>query len=88
MHSGGDRQILSLSCACVGASHDAVAWAASKVGQEIAAGKMPAWATIVGDDAYSACSPQIVTPFPGKDLAEEEDAANYWISNSRIEVSY
>jgi hypothetical protein len=51
-----DRQVLSLSLACVGASHDSVCWGASKVGQDIAAGKMPAWATIVGDDAYSAAS--------------------------------
>ena len=83
---GPDRQVLSLSTACVGASHDSVAWAASKVGQDIAAGKMPAWATIVGDDAYSACSPQVVCPFPGKNLTEDEDNCNYWISNSRIEV--
>lgn len=83
---GPDRQVLSLSTVCVGASHDAVAWAASEVGRDIAAGKMPAWATIVGDDAYSAASPQIVTPYPGKQLSEAEDATNYWISNSRIEV--
>jgi hypothetical protein len=55
-------------------------------GKDIAAGKMLAWATIVGDDAYSASSPQIVTPYPGKNLSEAEDATNYWISNSRIEV--
>eukprot|EP01044_Picomonas_judraskeda_P017270 COSAG03_NODE_3216_length_2139_cov_1.792647_1_plen_370_part_00 len=84
--AGPDRQILSCSTVCVGASHDATAWAASAVGQDIAAGKMPAWATIVGDDAYSASSSQIVTPFPGKNLSEAQDAANYWISNSRIEV--
>ena len=33
---GPDRQILSLFAVCVGASHDAVAWAASDVGRDIA----------------------------------------------------
>ena len=81
-----DRTVLSCSCLTAGASHDATAWAASQLAADIDAGLMPDRFSIVADDAYSASSPQIVTPFPGKNLSEDEDAANYWISNSRIEV--
>lgn len=60
-----NRQVLSVSTIAAGASHDATAWAASQLGRDIAAGLMPDQFCIVGDDAYSAASPQIVTPYPG-----------------------
>lgn len=82
-----DRTVLSCSCLTVGASHDATAWAASQLAQDLDAGLMPQRFAIVADDAYSASSEQIVVPFPGKQVTEDQDACNYWISNSRIEVS-
>ena len=81
-----DRTVLSCSCLTVGASHDATAWAASQLAQDFDAGLLPEQFALVGDDAYSASSEQIVTPYPGNP-GEYEDACNYWISNSRIEVS-
>ena len=80
--------MLSCSCLTVGASHDATAWAASQLAQDLDAGLMDEKFSLVADDAYSASSEQIVTPFPGRQLTEDQDAANYWISNSRIEVCW
>ena len=83
------RRFTYLSANTVGPTHDSTAFATTNVSRELAAGMLPAAFHFVGDEAYSGCAEQVVTPYPGRNLRftnPEQDAFNYWLSNSRTEI--
>ena len=83
------RQFTYLSANTVRPTHDSTAFATTNVSRKLAASALLAAFHFVGDEAYSGCAEQVVTPYPGRNLAithPEQDAFNYWLSNSRTEI--
>jgi hypothetical protein len=74
-----DKQIRWLSAMSVGASHDSTAWHMSPLAAKMEAGALAPQFWIAGDDAYSSCSDQIVTPWAGRNLPEDKDVFNYFL---------
>ena len=50
----------------------------------MAAGDLDDKFFVAADDAYSACSEQLVTPYYGRNLEPDRDSFNYHLSNMRV----
>jgi hypothetical protein len=80
------NRIRWLRAAEKGASHDSTAWRSSPLAQCLDGGAMGEQWWLAADDAYAACGPYMLTPYPGRGLADTDpaaDAFNYYLSNSR-----
>lgn len=75
-------RIIFYDASSFGANHDSVAFAATLFERNIL-DNSPFY--IAGDDAYGN-SETIITPFVGRNISNEEDAYNFWLSNKRIEI--
>lgn len=80
-----DCRVQWLSCVARGSTHDSTAWAFSSLSSKLEATPLPKGYWIAADDAYPA-SDQLLTPWPGKSLASEKDAFNYYQSSTRISI--
>ena len=79
----GDARFLWVGLSCAGATHDALAFNVSNLKRRLEAGDLPPGFFVVGDAAYSGCSSQIVTPYDGKNLPDDQDAFNFYQSSLR-----
>jgi hypothetical protein len=73
------------SSGCTGNTNDSLAWECSKLSRHLLKKPLPKELWIAGDDAYKG-SGQIVTPYPGSALAEEERAFNFFHSRTRMHI--
>eukprot|EP01050_Picozoa_sp_SAG11_P009390 SAG11_NODE_877_length_6761_cov_5.177574_4_plen_232_part_00 len=83
------RRFTYMSARTVGPTHDATAFSTTNVYDELSAGQLPHAYHFVADDAYSGSAEEVLTPYPGYNLAEtalEQDVFNYYLSNARVEV--
>eukprot|EP00171_Calliarthron_tuberculosum_P002445 IDg2445t1 len=83
-------RFLTMSCVCVGSTHDSVAFSVSGLANELRNGTSHHGFWIAGDAAYSG-SDGIVTPWSASALRDEDDglyrdAFNYYHSSYRIHV--
>jgi hypothetical protein len=73
----GDARFLWTSIITSGGTHDALAFACSPLSRWLERGGLPAHLFILGDEA-SAASPQVLTPFSGRNLPVEHDSFNFF----------
>lgn len=84
------RHITWCSTKTCGSTHDSTALNYSLLGEALQDHTHPINQTdyyIVGDDAYKGnanCSDSLLTPFPGKNLSEADDAFNFWQVRAHI----
>jgi hypothetical protein len=78
---GKCRFVFVASQVCT-ASHDSTAYAATSLSHHISTGGLAAWAHVVVDAAYK-CTEQELSPYKGKNLPEDKDAFNYYLSLRR-----
>lgn len=70
---------------CVGSTHDSTAFECSSLSQWLEEHGLPQDHWIAGDDAYKCCD-YLLTPFPGKGIAKDKDAFNFYQSSARIRI--
>jgi hypothetical protein len=75
-------KFLSISSKLCSSVHDSTAYIVSDVSHAIKEGKLPKWAHIVFDEAYT-CTDQELSPFKGRDLNIWKDSFNYHLSLHR-----
>ena len=63
------RWFTYLSANTVGPAHDSTAFATTNVSKQLLAGALPAAFHFIADEAYSGSAEQVVTPYPGRNLA-------------------
>eukprot|EP01047_Picozoa_sp_COSAG01_P005956 COSAG01_NODE_210_length_21939_cov_32.062096_11_plen_434_part_00 len=75
-----NRIFLWMSATAQGSCHDMTAFMMSDLGQNLANILPDDW-FLVGDEAYS-CTNQLITPFPGTALPEDQSAFNFIMSST------
>jgi hypothetical protein len=75
-------RFLSISISCYSSSHDSTLFSASKLGKNIAEGKLDSKWLIVGDDAF-VCRGNIITPYVKHTLTPPQRNYNYFLSLNR-----
>jgi hypothetical protein len=80
------RKFTYAKVASPGSVNDCIAWSAEcELAQEMLAGRLPEPYWIAGDAAYG-CYASLLSPFPGQDLPDREDAFNFYLSQKRINI--
>ena len=80
---GPDLRFLAFSFRMPGATNDARAWALSAMQGSVESLPEPFY--IVGDNAYPNTA-KLLTPFPGRKLAPDQDNYNFYLSQLRIRI--
>ena len=75
-------RFLCISSKLCSSVHDSTAYIVSAMSEAIKAGRLPSWAHIVLDEAYT-CTNQELSPFKGRDLDQWNDSFNYHLSLHR-----
>ena len=78
----GNCKFRHISMKTCSSTHDGTAYIMTGIHQIIREGKLPSWAHIVLDEAYT-CSNQELTPWRGRNLPPDKDKFNYYLSLHR-----
>jgi hypothetical protein len=78
----GDCKFLHLSMKVCASTHDGTAYLMTGLSETIKQGKLAEWAHVVLDEAYK-CRDQELSPWKGKNLPQEKDTFNYYLSLHR-----
>ncbi|CAN0449552.1 unnamed protein product, partial [Pylaiella littoralis] len=76
-----DYRFCAMSAIAPGSTNDWVAWIRSPLSKAV--NSLPNGFHIIGDAAYPI-SEKLLTPYPGKDLPNGEDAFNFFLSQLRV----
>ena len=80
--SDGNCKFVHISQRVCASTHDRTAYVLTGISESIMKGQLPQWAHIVLDEAYK-CTEQELSPWKGKNLPEEKDTFNYFLSLHR-----
>ena len=80
--SDGNCKFVHISQRVCASTHDSTAYVLTGISESIMKGQLPQWAHIVLDEAYK-CTEQELSPWKGKNLPEEKDTFNYFLSLHR-----
>eukprot|EP01043_Picozoa_sp_COSAG02_P064874 COSAG02_NODE_9619_length_2159_cov_1.753883_3_plen_335_part_00 len=83
----GEARITYYSCQCSGSTHDALAMWVSSLQQALDAGWLPRTFAMLGDDAFSGNSDQVLCPYSGAVQPQTaSDTYNFYQSSLRMAV--
>ncbi|CAN0024068.1 unnamed protein product [Pylaiella littoralis] len=78
-----DYRFCAMSAIAPGSTNDWVAWIRSSLSKAV--NSLPNGFHIIGD-AANPISGKLLTPYPGKDLPNGEDAFNFFLSQLRVKI--
>jgi hypothetical protein len=81
----GDARILYYSARHSGSTHDSLAVKTSPLQAALDRGELPSDAVLLGDDAFSGNHWQILCPFPGGCVGQQ-DTYNFYQSSLRMAI--
>ena len=82
-----NKKLVHISQSVCASTHDSTAYVLTGIEESISKGELPVWADIVLDEAHK-CTEQELSPWKGKNLPEEKDTFNYYLSLHRKVIEW